>query len=59
LISKLFKMKRVVFIAICIVGVLGFTSCRSTAPCGLSQQTKQNKVDYHQAEILVTEANVK
>lgn len=52
-------MKRVVFIAICIVGVLGFTSCRSTAPCGLSQQTKQNKVDYHQAEILVTEANVK
>ena len=49
-------MKRVVFIAICVVGLLGFTSCRSTAPCGLSQQTKQNQLDYQQTEVLVSEA---
>jgi len=48
-------MKRVVFIAICIVGLLGFTSCGSTAPCGLSQKTKQNQPDYIQSEILVAE----
>ena len=48
-------MKRVVFIAICVVGLLGFTSCRSTAPCGLSEQTKQNQLNYEQSEILVSE----
>ena len=52
---KLLKMKRVVFIAICIVGLLGFTSCGSTAPCGLAQKTKENKVEYLQAEVIVAE----
>ena len=49
-------MKRVVIIAICLTGVLSFTSCGSTAPCGLSEQTKQNQTDYHQADILVVES---
>ena len=48
-------MKRVIFIAICIVSVLGFTSCGSTAPCGLSQKVKQTEADYSQAEIIVAE----
>ena len=38
-------MKRVVFIAICIVGSLGLISCGSTSPCGLSQNTKTNIED--------------
>ena len=51
-------MKRVVFIAVCVIGFLGFTSCRSTAPCGLSPQTKQNQLDYyHKVEIIIAEAN--
>ena len=53
---KLIKMKRVVIVAVCIVGFLGFTSCGSTAPCGLSQQTKQNKVKYQESEVIVLEA---
>ncbi|TYP98742.1 hypothetical protein C7447_10257 [Tenacibaculum adriaticum] len=48
-------MKRVVFIAICIVGLLGFTSCGSTSPCGLSQKAKQTQQN-HQSEIIVAEA---
>ncbi len=41
-------MKKVVFIAICTVGILSITSCRSTsASCGLAEntstkQTQQN-----------------
>ncbi|WP_299064598.1 hypothetical protein [uncultured Polaribacter sp.] len=30
-------MKKVVFIAVCIIGILCFSSCRSTkSPCGLA-----------------------
>ena len=49
-------MKKVLFIAVCIVSVCAFTSCGSTAPCGLSQKANQNQVDYHQADIIVAEA---
>ncbi|WP_408037482.1 hypothetical protein [Tenacibaculum amylolyticum] len=50
-------MKRVVFIAICTVGFLGLTSCGSTAPCGLSQNTntKQTQQNYQQ-EVVVADA---
>ncbi|CAM1363828.1 hypothetical protein [Tenacibaculum soleae] len=50
-------MKKVVFIAICVVSLIGFSSCGSTAPCGLSKtdQTKQNQ---HQSEIVVADATV-
>ena len=50
-------MKKVVFIAICVVSLVGFSSCGSTAPCGLSKidKTKQNK---HQSEIVVADATV-
>ena len=39
-------MKRIVFIAICVLGLLSFSSCRSTSdPCGLAvnsiDQTEQ------------------
>ncbi len=39
-------MKRIVFIAICVLGLLSFSSCRSMSdPCGLADnstyQTKQ------------------
>ena len=34
-------MKKVVFIAICTLGILSITSCRSTsASCGLADNTK-------------------
>ncbi|MGB1041782.1 MAG: hypothetical protein ACPGU6_00170 [Tenacibaculum sp.] len=48
-------MKKVVFIAICVVSLIGFSSCGSTSPCGLSKvdQTKQNQ---HQQEIVVADA---
>lgn len=52
---KTFKMKRVVFIAICVVSLVGFTSCGSTAPCGLSKNTKQTQ-QQHQPEIVVADA---
>jgi len=50
-------MKKLVIIIICAVGFLGFTSCRSTAPCGLSSDAKEIQADYLKAEILVAEAN--
>jgi len=47
-------MKKAVFIAICILGILSFSSCRSTAKsCGLAEninQTQQN----HQVTIMAT-----
>ena len=49
-------MKKVVFFAICVVGLLSFTSCGSTAPCGLSQ--KSNQVDFHKAEVIIAYADV-
>ena len=45
-------MKKVVFIAICIIGIICFSSCRSTAKsCGLADntttiQTTLNQVDF-------------
>lgn len=50
-------MKRVVFIAICVVGLLGLTSCGSTSPCGLAQNTKTKQTQQnHQQEVVVAEA---
>ena len=51
-------MKRVVFIAICVVGLLSFSSCGSTAPCGLSKTSNQNQLDMEKAPILVSDADV-
>ena len=49
-------MKKVVFIAICTVSFLGFSSCGSTSPCGLAK-TNQNKQKQHQQqEIVVADA---
>ncbi|CAM1348759.1 hypothetical protein C7448_103142 [Tenacibaculum gallaicum] len=49
-------MKKVVFIAICTVSLLGFSSCGSTSPCGLAK-TNQNKQKQHQQqEIVVADA---
>lgn len=50
-------MRKVVFIAICTVSLIGFSSCGSTSPCGLSKvdQTKQNQ-HQHQQEIVVADA---
>ncbi|MCL7753120.1 hypothetical protein [Polaribacter sp. Z022] len=45
-------MKKVVFIAVCILGILCFSSCRSTSKsCGLANntttfQTTLNQVDF-------------
>ncbi|WP_348706365.1 hypothetical protein [Tenacibaculum sp. 190524A02b] len=50
-------MKKVVFIAICIVSLLGFSSCGSTSPCGLAK-TDQTKQNLHQQEVVVADATV-
>ena len=50
-------MKKVVFIAICTLGIFSITSCRSTsASCGLADntQTKQNFQQTTQVIILAT-----
>ena len=52
-------MKKVVFIAICIVGLVSFSSCRSTSKsCGLAKNTKQTKQaqQNHQQVVVVAEA---
>ncbi|WKD86426.1 hypothetical protein KCTC32516_01801 [Polaribacter huanghezhanensis] len=54
-------MKKVVFIAVCTVGILSSTSCRSTsASCGLAENTstKQTQQKFQQTTI-VTKATVK
>ncbi|CAM1353723.1 hypothetical protein [Tenacibaculum insulae] len=48
-------MKKVVFIAICAVSLIGFSSCGSTSPCGLAK-TNQTKQNQHQSEIIVADA---
>lgn len=49
-------MRKIVFIAICTVGILGFSSCRSTSKsCGLAKNTKQTQQNYQQ-EVVVAEA---
>jgi hypothetical protein len=49
---KLSKMKKIVFIAICNVGVICFYSCRSTAkPCGLADATTTNITVLKQADV--------
>jgi hypothetical protein len=50
---KLSKMKKVVFIAICIVGIICFSSCRSTSkPCGLADATTTNITVLKQADVI-------
>ncbi len=54
-------MKKVVFIAICTLGVLNITSCRSTSSsCGLAKntntkQTQQNFQPTYAVTIVTTE----
>tara|TARA_R110001592_G_scaffold45508_5_gene145543 strand:+ start:413 stop:577 length:165 start_codon:yes stop_codon:yes gene_type:complete len=48
-------MKKVVFIAICTLGFLSITSCRSTsASCGLAENTptKQTQQNFQQTNIV-------
>ena len=53
-------MKKVVFIAICTIAMLGFISCGSSKPCGLASKTKQTKqVNYQKDVIIVADATVK
>ncbi|CAM1333102.1 hypothetical protein [Tenacibaculum aestuariivivum] len=49
-------MKKVVFIAICIVSLVGFISCGSTSPCGLAKNN-QSKQNQHHSEIIVADAS--
>jgi len=53
-------MKKVVFIAICTLGIMSFTSCRSTSTsCGLADntQTNQTQQNFQQTD-LVTDVTV-
>ena len=45
-------MKKVVFISVCIVGILCFSSCRSTSrSCGLADATINLQVNLIEADI--------
>ena len=50
-------MKRIVFIIICVVGLLSFSSCRSTSnPCGLAENlTKQTKQLQQPAKLVLSD----
>ncbi|MFD2528576.1 MULTISPECIES: hypothetical protein [Polaribacter] len=46
-------MKKVVFVAICIVSLMCFSSCRSTSkPCGLADTITTNQTTLKQINIL-------
>ena len=46
-------MKKVVFIAICILGIISFSSCRSTSQsCGLAENTNQTQQNYQQVIVV-------
>ncbi|MGJ8744126.1 hypothetical protein [Polaribacter sp.] len=45
-------MKKVVFIAICLLGIICFSSCRSTkSNCGLAENTTPIKTTLQQADV--------
>lgn len=46
------KMKKVLFIAVCILGILCFSSCRSTSrSCGLADATINLQVNLTEADV--------
>ncbi|WP_299060784.1 hypothetical protein [uncultured Polaribacter sp.] len=46
-------MKKIVFVAICIIGFTCFSSCRSTSkPCGLADSITTNQTTLKQINIL-------
>jgi hypothetical protein len=54
-------MKKIVFIAICTLGIMSITSCRSTSSsCGLAENTstKQTQQNFQQTTV-VTKVTVK
>lgn len=43
-------MKRILYIAVCILGIVCISSCRSTSqPCGLAENTTILETDYTNA----------
>ncbi len=47
-------MKRIILVLVCVVGMAAISSCRSTAPCGLSQNVKQIQQE-NSTDIIVAE----
>tara|TARA_B100000795_G_scaffold184531_1_gene140033 strand:- start:725 stop:865 length:141 start_codon:yes stop_codon:yes gene_type:complete len=46
-------MKKIVFIAVCIIGILCFSSCRSTSkPCGFADATVNLEVNLTKAGLV-------
>ena len=51
-------MKKIAFILVCVLGTVTFSSCKSTAPCGLSSDnTKYIELD-NAADVLVSELEI-
>lgn len=48
-------MKKIIFIAVCFVSLIGFSSCGSTSPCGLAKADNTKNAQY-QTEIIVADA---
>tara|TARA_R110000787_G_scaffold259559_2_gene364854 strand:+ start:929 stop:1090 length:162 start_codon:yes stop_codon:yes gene_type:complete len=52
-------MKRFVFIAICVLGLLSFSSCRSTSnPCGLAENSTKPTKQLQQPSVLVISTEI-
>jgi len=51
-VKKIIKMKKVVFIAICILGIVSISSCRSTSRnCGLAENNPTDQqIDNQESE---------
>jgi len=52
-------MKRFVFIAICVLGLLSLSSCRSTSnPCGLAENSTKPTKQLQQPTVLVISSEI-
>ena len=46
-------MKKIVFIVICVFGIICFASCRSTSkPCGLANNAPGMPISFEQVDLL-------
>ncbi|NVJ87828.1 MAG: hypothetical protein HWD82_00085 [Flavobacteriaceae bacterium] len=47
------EIKKIVFIVICIIGLVSFSSCRSMSQsCGLADNTTTNQTQVNQVDVL-------
>lgn len=46
-------MKRYIYVSICVLGLISFTSCRSTSkPCGLADKFMKSSEEYQKKDYI-------